>query len=239
MTALTFDMDWAPVWAIERIVRCLAQRKVKATFFITDKNAALDLIRQYPDLFELGIHPNLHPGSSQGSSWREVLACCKGIVPDAVSMRTHGLYQSSNFLMQVHQEFGIRNDVSLFLPNLAVLKPFTFLVADCRLRRIPYNWEDDFAFYDPGFDWKLHEADREQDRIFNFHPIHVALNSPAAETYAGLRARHAVISECSESDVKEFRHSGSGAETFFREIADHLAETGESHTIRELCEAAE
>ena len=239
MIALTFDTDWAPAWAIEQIVRYLAPRKVKATFFITDENAALPLLRQYPDLFELGIHPNLQPDSSQGSSWQEVLDHCRKIVPDAVSMRTHGLYQSSNFLMQVHQQFGIRNDVSLFLPNLEVLKPFTFQVATCRLRRIPYNWEDDIAFYISGFDWRLHREDLEQDRIFNFHPIHVALNSPSPEVYAKLRAGHASIAACTESDVREFRHPGTGADNFFREIADRLAETGDSRTIRELCEAAE
>ena len=93
MIAITFDMDWAPDWAIEDIVRYLVPREVKATFFVTNETPALNTLRRYPELFELGLHPNLFPGSSHGSSCQEVFESCRKIVPEAVSMRTHGLYR--------------------------------------------------------------------------------------------------------------------------------------------------
>ena len=239
MVAITFDMDWAPDWAIEDIIGYLVPRKVKATFFVTNETPALATLRCHPELFELGLHPNMFPGSSHGSSCQEVFEYCRKIVPEAVSMRTHGLYQSSNFLIQVNQQFGIKNDVSLFLPNLEVLKPFTFQVAACRLKRIPYNWEDDFSFHDPDFSWSTKTVDWDQDHIFNFHPIHTALNSRNASAYAELRAKYVNISGCSKAEIMNFDQAEAGTGTFFREIADHLAETGKSHTIRELCEEAE
>ena len=70
-----------------------------------------------PELFELGIHPNCLPGSTRGNTENGVLAHMKEIVPEAVSMRTHGLYQTSNFLRKAARDYGIEINVSLLLPN--------------------------------------------------------------------------------------------------------------------------
>ena len=44
------------------------------------------------------MHPNFLPGSTQGDTARAVLDHCLAIVPEASTMRTHGLFQSSALL---------------------------------------------------------------------------------------------------------------------------------------------
>ena len=73
MNIITFDIDWAPDFMIQNIMDQLEAAGVKSTWFITNDTPALERMRQFPDLYELGIHPNFLPGSSHGSSVDEVL----------------------------------------------------------------------------------------------------------------------------------------------------------------------
>lgn len=116
--AVTFDIDWAPDWIIEEVASILIDNRVKATWFVTHASPAIEKLRQMPDLFELGIHPNCLSGSTQGNTEDEVLSHMKEIVPEAISMRTHGLYQTSNFLMKAVRDYGIEIDVSILLYSI-------------------------------------------------------------------------------------------------------------------------
>ena len=104
---LTFDIDWAPDWMIEQIAQVLIEKSVKSTWFVTHQSKAIEKLRQYDDLFELGIHPNLLNGSTHGKTEDDVLTHLKQIVPEAVSMRTHGLYQTTNFLIKSNTVYHI------------------------------------------------------------------------------------------------------------------------------------
>ena len=95
---ITIDIDWAPDFMIDYCMQILLVAQVKATWFITHKSPMLDKLRQYPDLFELGIHPNFYPNSSHGESEEAIIGYCMDLVPEARSMRTHGLCQSSYLL---------------------------------------------------------------------------------------------------------------------------------------------
>ena len=61
VAALTFDIDWAPDWMIEEVASILIEHNVKTTWFVTHASPAIDKLRQMPELFELGIHPNRLP----------------------------------------------------------------------------------------------------------------------------------------------------------------------------------
>lgn len=125
---LTFDVDWAPDNVIDYVAEILTEHKVKATWFITHESDAINRLSKNSDLFELGIHPNLLNGSTHGKTEDEILKHMKAIVPNAVSMRTHGLYQSTNFLTKAAKEYGILNDVSLFLPKTKISKATLYKV---------------------------------------------------------------------------------------------------------------
>lgn len=103
---LTLDIDWAPDFVIEQVARIMIENKVKATWFVTHESEAIERLRENDDLFELGIHPNMLSGSTHGKTEDEVLTHVKKIVPGAISMRTHGLYQTSNFIVKAAKEYG-------------------------------------------------------------------------------------------------------------------------------------
>ena len=84
---LSFDIDWAPDFAIDAVAQKLISRSVKATWFVTHLSPAISRLAERPDLFELGIHPNFLPGSDHGGSPAEVLAFMNTLVPNAVSVR--------------------------------------------------------------------------------------------------------------------------------------------------------
>ena len=186
--ALTFDLDWAPDWCISLCVEICSKYGVPATFFVTHDTPLLQILRTNP-LFELGIHPNFLPGSSHGSSHREVVEFCVQLIPEAHAMRTHALVQSSHIFAMVADFFPqIDTDVSLLLPfHVPGLQPtdIYFGKSKRRITRLPYFWEDDDFAETPGRDWASRPPSASDPglRIFDFHPVYVALNMASMQGY--------------------------------------------------------
>ncbi|MDA7546266.1 methyltransferase domain-containing protein [Alphaproteobacteria bacterium] len=55
-----------------------------------------------------------------------------------------------------------------------------------RFHRFNYNWEDDSEFWNKNFDWAKTQTFGELN-IFNFHPIHISLNSSDKHNYENLK----------------------------------------------------
>lgn len=233
--AITLDLDWAPDFVIDHAADQLLSRQVKATWFVTHDSPAVERLRCHPELFELGIHPNFLPGSTHGSDSAQVLRHCSALVPNARSVRTHGLVQTSNLLEQIVKETGITIDVSLFLPHAPNLQPVDYYWDDgVRMLRIPYFWEDDFEMVRPGPCWHV-EGLLGCDtgvRIFDFHPIHIYLNSANLEPYRMLK-RFGRLSEISEAQAESCVQTGTGTGSFFRELIAHL-ERHSSLTVSDI-----
>jgi hypothetical protein len=217
-TALTLDTDWAPDFAIDHAAGLLSEQGVAATWFVTHASPAIDRLRERPDLFELGIHPNFKAGSSHGDSPAAVLAHCTALVPEARSMRTHGLVQSSDLLALVRASTAIRVDASLFLPHARALAPVDYPLETGSLVRIPYLWEDDAEMYRATPDWATAALARDAGglAVFCFHPIHVFLNSADMGPYRSL-------GDAGEREAAALRHDGAGAGTAFAELIGALA----------------
>ncbi len=236
--AITLDVDWAPDYAIDLAARILVEREVRATWFITHASPAIDRLRQRPDLFELGIHPNFLPGSTHGGTESEVLEHCVALVPDAISMRTHGLYQSTSMLVRVMAETRIEVDVSLLLPWARRLAPVPFVWQGRTLLRVPYFWEDDIEMEALSPSWHLNEALLEEPglKVFDFHPIHVMLNSSALAPYRRLCLPAGSLASGTEVEARPLVNQGEGTRTLFVELADRLERGG--FQIRDLRDAA-
>jgi Polysaccharide deacetylase len=224
---LTFDIDWAPDFIIDYVADILIRKKIKATWFVTHQSEAIERLRKSSDLFELGIHPNLLLGSTHGKTEDEVLTHMMNIVPNAVSMRTHGLYQSSHFLTNACMKYGIINDVSLFLPRASYLHPHILKLKGMSLRRIPYFWEDDSEMYEDIPIWNIldHRLNVSGLRIFDFHPIHIALNTEKFERYSNLKTIQP-IKFWDEQFIKDYAYNGNGPKMLFLEIIEKLADKG-------------
>lgn len=223
-TAVTLDIDWAPDCVIDDVAALLLRHNVKATWFVTHSSPAVDRLRQYPDQFELGAHPNLLPGSTHGSTTAEILRHCVELVPEAVSLRTHGLVQSTGFFGQVLKETPWRADVSLYLAATPNLQPTELWWAGESLLRIPYMWEDDLEMERPAPNWSP-TLKMPGLKVFDFHPIHVYLNSASMEPYQALKAACPNIRDASPELLRQFRVEGFGTRTCFEQL---LATIGSS-----------
>lgn len=223
--AITLDVDWAPDFAIDHAAGLLAQAGVRATWFVTHASPAVERLMARPDLFEIGIHPNFLPGTTHGRSESEILAHCMQLAPQARIVRTHGLVQSSNLLEKIVDETPVAVDVSLFLPHARSLAPVDYhWGAGKTLVRLPYMWEDDFEMVRPAPEWDVGSVIASGDglMIFDFHPIHVYLNSRTLDAYRSMRAL-GPVGTASQVTADGFVGAGKGARYAFESAISALA----------------
>jgi hypothetical protein len=230
--AVTFDLDWAPNWCVDRLVDRLLDCQVKATWFVTNDLPVLARLRAYPRQFELGIHPNCLPGSTHGASEEDVLAHLKALVPEAVVMRTHGLYQSTPFLYKAATRFGIKADCSILLPNARHVEVCELKWREMSLHRVPHFFEDDIEFSRTDPDWRFDRSRLPSGcAVFDFHPVHLALNTQSPEHYDSA-LKMAPISQWTPEFVASRRRPGYGPEDLLNGLVDFWPE--KAYTISEL-----
>ena len=230
---VTLDIDWAPDFVIDSVADELMSRQVPATWFVTHDSPAVDRLRQC-DLFELGIHPNFLSGSTHGSGVDEVLDHCMQLVPDATSMRSHGLYQSTAMLARVVEQTPISIDVSLFLHNATNLAPIEFWWKGKSLTRVPYSWEDDVEMQIPNARWRCPELNINCGlQIFDFHPIHIYLNSSGIRNYERVKQR-GLLSSLEPRHIDGFINPEEGTRTVFANLVRKLGETRRGGQIRQI-----
>lgn len=233
---LTLDTDWAPDFVIDSVAELLIAHAVRATWFVTHESPAIGRLKQEPQLFELGIHPNFLPGSTHGDTPAAVLRHCMALVPEAVSVRTHGLVQSALLLEEILNRTGIKVDVSLLLQHTPYLRPVEYQWQGRTLLRIPYYWQDGFEMQRSAPCWRLPPLLEVGDglKVFDFHPIHVYLNSAKVGPYEALKQSVARLSEATPDEVNAYVQHGEGTQTLFLELIEHLASSGHSLRIRDI-----
>lgn len=212
---LTFDIDWAPDISINEIRKIINPSGVKATFFITHKSDILkDLIE---DGHELGIHPNFLVGSSHGDTPEKAVEFLLNIVPEARALRTHALVQSSPLLQLIFSKFPqLKYDFSVFMYGFPFIGQFNWQFEGTQFKRLNYNWEDDAAFFHESFKWDCPFFPGKLN-IYDFHPIHVHLNSKDSTLYNALkRSLKTPLSEIGAEHITEFINPNFGAQTFLK-----------------------
>jgi hypothetical protein len=232
--AITLDIDWAPDFVIDFVAEKLLAQKVRATWFVTHQSPAVGRLRRYPELFELGIHPNFLPGSTHGDQPEVILRHCLELVPEATSIRTHSLVQSTPLLSLIASQTPIKTDVSLYLPHTPNLRPVEFSWKGKTLLRIPFFWEDDLEMERDQPLWRLTPILGLGPglKIFNFHPIHIYLNS--ADDLAYQRLKEAKSFEITPPGVAPYIHKSEGTQTLFMELIKYLADSGNLLRICDL-----
>ncbi len=188
---LTFDIDWAVDEIIEDCISLVANSGKAATLFVTHDFQHLNQLKNN-DQFELGIHPNFNfllDGDHQnGNNVNNVIEELFAIVPEAKSVRSHSLFQSSRIL-ETFSKNGLTHDVNQFFPascNME-LKPWKLWNG---LIRMPYFWGDDIDLYYHSREDIKPLASKPGLKIFDFHPIHVFLNTESIERYERTREFH-------------------------------------------------
>jgi hypothetical protein len=237
---ITFDIDWASDEVIRDCARVLIDGGVKATWLITHDSEAVRELSAQEGLFELGIHPNFLPGSTQGANPAAVLEYLLAIVPGARSVRTHTLFQSTGLLQTMCEEYGLEHDLSLLLPDAPHITPHVFYLPGGKLTRFPTFWEDDVEMLKPEPTFLLSDPKFHVPglKIFSFHPIHVALNSRSVAPYERLKSERS-IAELPLADLKSYANRDSpGAATLLRDLVELIAtgDAGPSLTVSELAD---
>src|SRR4030095_1684373 len=174
MIGFTVDIDWAPEEVIADTLALFEKYSAKCTFFSTHHSEILNLSNQ--KLFEIAVHPDfsqLLVGNS-AKNYLDILDEILDLHPKAKGIRTHHLIESID-LLQRSSEKGVTYESIIFLPYYDNIKPITLWNG---LIRIPFNWEDDVHWsYGYSFDSVEFDDNEHELNIFNFHPIHIYLNT--------------------------------------------------------------
>jgi len=213
---LTFDIDWAHDDVIKDTIEILNAENIKATFFITHDCEVLNELRSNKN-FELGIHPNFNPllnAESDLGSFTQVIDYLMQLMPDAKSVRSHSLVQSSRIL-DYFASCGLRIDANLYIPvnSDIICRPFSIWN---NILRVPHFWEDDLHLLGnntENYDLSIF-FNYEGLKVFDFHPIHVYLNTESIDRYENAKPHYHNAGEL----LKFRNHGADGTRQFLLDL---------------------
>jgi Polysaccharide deacetylase len=232
---VTLDVDWAPDFVVDAVADRLAARGVRATWFVTHTSPAIDRLRERADLFELGVHPNFLQGSTHGKTVDEVIAHVLELVPDAKSVRSHGLVQSGALIGTYATRTRLRVDASTFLPGHANLAPVVQWRDGVGFTRVPFYWSDDHELEKPEPCWEAEPTLAVPGlKVLNFHPLHVYLDLGDPGPYERLKAAAPALRDAPRDLVDGLRREGAGVGTLFDDVLDELSRGGPAPLVQEL-----
>ena len=151
---------------------------------------------------------------------QEIISECLTYAPDAWCMRTHALVQSSPLLYEIFSKFPqLKLDVSLFMHRSAFAHKVKWDFDGISFDRLLYNWEDDaqFPHFVSGTIPDLFFGDLT---VFNFHPIHVFLNSTDGGEYSKLKNHqsHLPLSALDKNIAARYVSQDLGTQSYLMEV---------------------
>jgi len=182
-TAISFDCDWAPDFAIDYTASLISSLRIKSTWFMTHRSRACEKLISSPDV-EIGIHPNFLQNSTQGKNPVQIMESLKEIFPTAKAVRTHAMVYSAS-IAHLFALFDLSIDSSVYLGGMQNIQPLITRYGNKLIVRMPYYWSDDGEVnYNLG--WENPETSPGL-KILCFHPLHVFLNTDCWNTYSVFR----------------------------------------------------
>lgn len=216
---LTFDQDWAPTWLVKTTLDVF--NISEGVFFITD-NADSELISYLNQRgLQIGIHPNFDQCFDKSMVATRVRDLLK-LAPYSNSFRAHRLHTSNLINEYISCEFPqLQNDFSHLTYGLeSSVSPHPTKYG--QMKKFVMSWEDDVALKDelsPNF---LKICKNFRLSIFDFHPIHLYLNTSNLESYE-LMKEAVNLPNASESEILNFvNKSNFGVGDFLRNIQHDL-----------------
>ncbi len=183
---LTFDMDWANDFVLRHFHNMIRELGICGTLFTTHITPVLNEIRT-DSLLELGIHPNfnklLENTDDKTANIQTKINDLLKIVPEAVSVRSHSLTQSS-IISRCFAICGLKYELNHFFPvsNNTFINSYHDIWG---MTQVPFIFEDDIYLLSDkkySIEWFLGQS-FHAPRVFNFHPIHLFLNTDSMERY--------------------------------------------------------
>lgn len=194
---LTFDLDWCADEVLSYVLDIIEKYNVRCTFFITHETVLLERMKKNRNI-ELGLHPNLNPllegDFRYGDTIEKVIKYYKNILPEAESVRSHSLTQNSHYL-KIINEYGFIFECNNCIPKNSKIVVYPYLHWDKKLIRVPHYWEDALQLISNDQWSKKDYLKYNGIKVFNFHPIHLFLNTENIERYEGTRHLHQTPAE--------------------------------------------
>ncbi len=225
---LTCDIDWAPEFAIESVLRAVEEHGHKLTIFATHRS---ELLLGAPPWLEVGIHPDFTRQLPNAPRFEDKISALKSCYPSAVGMRSHRDFFGNN-IGDMAKNCGLRYDVSSFLWN----QPLCQAHVDYNgMTRFSYCWEDGIHL-DMGFGLDMERVTLHAPglKILNVHPILIHLNSSSEEHRRGVTRRYPDLTSAPDSEISADVNRGRGIGHVWRELLQYLAENNvRTHLLRE------
>lgn len=189
---LTFDMDWASDEVLGDFYDLIKKYSLIGTMHVTHATQYIDIFIKDKYL-DCGIHPNynfLLNGNEHdnGKNIEDILKNVCKLVPNATCVRSHALTTSS-LIAQAYTKYGIKYELNTYVPAYEGLniKAFKAPLGDYKV--LPFIYEDDLYLLDRNKnDAEFYLSNVfDAPRIFNFHPIHLFLNTDKPSTYEKAR----------------------------------------------------
>lgn len=187
---LTFDMDWACDEVMDFLYTLLEKFNICATVNITNDFRSLNKYRENEKI-ELGIHPNFNfaINGEKKDNKESIIKKCKCIIPEAVIVRSHSLLKS-RLLTKAFYDYGIRYELNYFVEPYEGICIYPWLFQG--VLQIPFFYEDDLYLAEGnGKNPQIYLSNKvKMYRVFNFHPIHLFLNSESLERYEKIKGNY-------------------------------------------------
>ncbi|GJQ64342.1 MAG: hypothetical protein SCALA702_33950 [Melioribacteraceae bacterium] len=175
----SFDIDWVSDEVLQHFIELVESANIFATVFVTHETELLEKMRN-SEKFDLGIHPNfnflLNGDFRYGKNFREVIDYYHKMVPEATVFRSHSLFQSSHVLDYV-AEIGFTHECNLYIPVSSGINLKPYYHWSGNMLRVPHYWEDDLNIVYQHNYTANELVNRYGLKIFDFHPIHLFLNT--------------------------------------------------------------
>ena len=217
MICFSFDTDHVDEARMEEFLEAVPVPGT-ATFFCTQEYRCLEDTEH-----ELGPHAFLQPGAD----WAAELKSKREAFPSAIGWRSHSCV-FSHMLAEQLAELGYRYVSTHDEPGRKSPLPYRQAWG---LWHVPIHYMDNLDFSaqrfwpdaQPPFSPEVIESALAGDGVyvFAFHPIHVMLNSPDAETYFVLRERWR-----RGEAVSELRFKGYGTHSFYLDLLEAMDTAG-------------
>lgn len=174
---LTFDVDWAPDFVVDHVLEILYEYRFNATFFATHSTKIFNNLKNV----EIGIHPYI----TNFSEAQKDVCYLKQLYPEAISLRAHSL-TDSGMLNRILNNCGIKIKSNYLL----------YAQKDIKILKMPYQFDlyEAPIFFIDGSYLLINRVDNKFTinslglhfpgiKIFNFHPIHIFLNTEDYSRY--------------------------------------------------------
>lgn len=220
---ITSDLDWAPDEVVQYFLNILKEYDVLSTLFLTNRLGN----QVKTEGHELAIHPNF-TSLNFSSHIEEMLAIC----PQAQGSRSHSLFFSER-LRTIYHKFNIRYQSNIMMYHQEGINP---LPVSLTTTEYPLCWMDMFYLemeeY-PDFSPNIRFLKTDGLKIFDFHPVHVFLNTCSINHYNNAKEKYHHPTELS----KHRNNSEPGIKDYLIKLLDFLKT--EIITPKKLCQLNE